>query len=108
MFTSNFHKLKVMLSQHCSVVIEGPKGCGKTVLCTAMYLMLQRQLDCLYLTSRSFQYNPVYANYFKVFHEQHKNCFDEEIIFPGKCEDFARDVTVLIFPVVLKNLCIYL
>jgi len=90
LFTSNFHKLKEKSSQHCSVAIQDPKGCEKTVLCAAMYLMLQKEFGCLYLTSRSFQYNPICVSYFKAFYEQHKNCFDEEFIFPGKYEDFAR------------------
>ena len=81
MFTSDFKKMRVMLSQCPSVAITGPKGCGKTVLCVAMYLMLQRklELDCLYLTRRSFQDDTTCVAYFQAFYEKHKDCFDEEI-----------------------------
>lgn len=54
-----------------NILINGPKGCGKTVLCAMMYQLHYDGLNCMFLSSRSLNFfSPLVNNYFKKFDDQ--------------------------------------
>ena len=61
-FTSNFENVKTKLQENKCVVLLGPKGYGKSVLCVVMYLMM---FDCLFITPNSFEFNGATFEYFQ-------------------------------------------
>lgn len=74
--TSHVGTLKdKLLSTNENVSVEGPKGCGKTVLCAMLYQLLQDdKFNNLYLTMFSFDFtNPVIRQYFVDFIEKHEH-----------------------------------
>jgi len=78
-FTSNIERAQmIMTSAKRGVIIEGPKGCGKTTLCCTLYQLSKNKassnFDCIFLTSSSFHFDyPSIFNYFNRFLEKHKD-----------------------------------
>ena len=62
--------------------MEGPKGCGKSYNLTILFMMLQHDEPCLYLTQDSFHY-PLY---FLAFLEQHKKVFGKTLKQALRCK----------------------
>jgi len=74
--TSNIERAQmIMTSAKRGVIIEGPKGCGKTTLCCTLYQLSKNKansnFDCIFLSS-SFQFDYP-GNYFNRFLEKHKD-----------------------------------
>ena len=79
--TSHVGTLKdKLLSTNVNVSVEGPKGCGKTILCTMLYQLLQDdKFTNLYLSMNSFDFtNPVIRQYFVGFIEKHERFVDSK------------------------------
>ena len=73
-------KDKLLSTSSPDVSVEGPKGCGKTILCAMLYQLLQDdKFTNLYLSVHSFDFtNPVTRQYFMDFIEKHKHSVDSK------------------------------
>jgi len=49
--TTNMELVRSKMSQNNKIIIVGPKGCGKTILCSMLYRMCEASGDnCIFLT----------------------------------------------------------
>jgi len=93
------------------VIIEGPKGCGKTILCATLYQMLadKENFDHVFLTYRSFKFdNPECRKYFNDFFTRHKDLFKEELRILRGPMDFAHAMEMLSVVSKLKPLYVFI
>lgn len=52
--TQQVKKLKEEIQSNTTILLNGPKGCGKSFTITLLYIMLQRDNKCLYISSNTF------------------------------------------------------
>ena len=69
--TSSFKKVTTACKEHKLVTLVGPKGCGKTFLAVAMFVIFSKFIDCLLLSANAFDKRYTSAHYFKTFVNHH-------------------------------------
>ena len=69
------------------IIIEGPKGCGKTTLCCTLYQMSDD--ECIFLTSHSFNFcKVIICSYFNDFFEKFQEHLNGLKTLTGGLTDF--------------------
>lgn len=69
------------------IIIEGPKGCGKTTLCCTLYQMSDD--ECIFLTSHSFNFcDVIIRDYFNNFFKKYQEHLDSLKTLTGELTDF--------------------
>jgi len=64
LFTESFCEVRsAVLSQHRQVCLYGPKGCGKSFICSVLFILLRREKSCLFLSPVSLQYIDYFINF---------------------------------------------
>jgi len=74
LFTKSFCEVKRIISDRRQVCLTGPKGCGKSFIGSVLFIMMQREKPCLFLSPTSLERR----DYFLYFIEQHKSYLDKE------------------------------
>ena len=119
MKTSSLTELIEFYRNYPQIIISGPKGCGKTVLCAALYEMLDaNNFDCLFLTCSSCKPgDPNCTEYLQAFIEQQNDCFNkkeksiisDKITNPIDKEEYQNTLRSLVRTVTKKKMiCLFL
>ena len=80
--TSKVTELTECWKKETKTSIEGPKGCGKTVLCATLYQLLARKetFDHIFLSFKLLDFaRPVCCQYFNMLYQEQRELFAEDL-----------------------------